>query len=182
MACAIESAMLPRQTLFTDERIGDALLPAIERLPAGSGVVFRHKRLGAAERAALAREVSAICSRRAHILSVSEDVALARNVGATYVHKPTTDPGALPFSLPVHDYSEAEQARREGAAFVYISPIFPTASHPGGKVLGIEAAHDLAARCGCPAIALGGMDHARFEKFDKEVFAGWAGIDAFLRA
>ncbi|NNC48540.1 MAG: thiamine phosphate synthase [Sphingomonas sp.] len=174
--------MLPRQTLFTDERIGDALMPTLERLPVGSGVVFRHKRLGSTARAALAQEVAAICTRRALILSVSEDVALARTVGATYVHKPTSDPGAFPFSLPVHDSSEAVHARRRGAAIAYISPIFPTSSHLGGRALGVEKAHDLARICGCPAIALGGMDRARFEAFDTGLFVGWAGIDAFLRA
>lgn len=174
--------MLPRQTLFTDERMGDALISTLERMPVGSGVVFRHKRLGVEERAILAREVAAICQRRALVLSVSEDAALARDIGATYVHKPSEDSGAMPFSLPVHNASEAEQARRRGAAFVYISPIFPTNSHPGGEVLGIEAAHDLARQCRCPAIALGGMDRARFEALDESLFVGWAGIDAFLRA
>ncbi|WP_265528197.1 thiamine phosphate synthase [Sphingomicrobium marinum] len=173
--------MLPRQTLFTDERIGDALLPAIERLPAGSGVVFRHKRLAAEERATLARKVAGICTRRALILSVSEDVALARSVGAAYIHKPTSDPDGMRFTLPVHNQDEAAQARRSGAAIVYVSPVFPSNSHPGGQALGIEAAHDLARISGCPAIALGGMDQARFEAFGRDLFVGWAGIDALLR-
>ena len=32
---------LPRLWLMTDERVGDALIPAVERLPRGAGTVFR---------------------------------------------------------------------------------------------------------------------------------------------
>ena len=173
--------MPPRQTLFTDERIGDDLMAVLERIPAGSGVVFRHKRLDPGTRAALAGDVAKLCTRRALVLSVSEDVGLAAAVGARFVHKPDGDPGNMPFTLPVHDVSEAAIARQRGAAMVYVSPVFPTNSHPGGQALGIEAAHMLARHAGCPAIALGGMNAERFEALDQAVFKGWAGIDAFLR-
>lgn len=36
---------LPRQWLFTDERMGDELWPALRRMPPGSGVVVRDPKL-----------------------------------------------------------------------------------------------------------------------------------------
>ena len=44
---------------MTDERLGDGLWAALERLPKGSGVVFRHYGLAPAERRALFEEMVA---------------------------------------------------------------------------------------------------------------------------
>ena len=52
---------------------------------------------------------------------------------------------------------------------------------PDNAPLFVEGAHDLARQCGCPAIALGGMNQARFDTLNKDLFVGWAGIDAFIR-
>src|SRR5690348_8595128 len=62
MAAAIGSAMqrrqpLPRLWLMTDERQGDALWEALERLPRGAGIVFRHYGLSAGERRRLFEQV-----------------------------------------------------------------------------------------------------------------------------
>ena len=62
MAAAIESAMqrrqpLPRLWLMTDERQGEGLWAALERLPRGAGIVFRHYGLPAAERRRLFERV-----------------------------------------------------------------------------------------------------------------------------
>ena len=46
---------LPRLWMMTDERQGDALWSALERLPRGAGVVFRHYSLPAAARRAAVR-------------------------------------------------------------------------------------------------------------------------------
>ena len=172
--------MICRQTLFTDERMGDGLFDALARLPEGSGVLFRHKSLARNERAALGERVAAVCRERHLILSVSEDVALARVLGAVMVHKPTSDPGDLRFSLPVHDGGEALAARQSGAALIYVSPVFPTASHPGAPHLGPELARQFAIMADRPAIALGGMTEQRFEALDQDIFSGWAAIDAWL--
>jgi len=181
MRRAIVGPMWPRQTLFTDERMGDQLWPALSRLPRGSGVLFRHKSLSPGERDALARAVARTCFRRGLRLAVSGDASLARRVDADMVHKPEGPTRGLPFSLPVHDEAEAWAARRQGAALVYVSPIFSTRSHPETPALGPEAALHLAQLAGAPAIALGGMDAGRFAMLNRSRFIGWAAIDAFLR-
>jgi thiamine-phosphate pyrophosphorylase len=172
--------MLPRQTLFTDERIGDdELLAMIDRLPQGSGVLLRHYGCPAAKRAALGQQIARCCRERGLILSVAADVALARQLGAAMVHKPEGDPAGLPVSLPVHDEAQALAAKEQGAALVYVSPVHPTLSHPGAPHLGPAAAARLAQLFGGPAIALGGMTEERFEALDQDIFSGWAAITAW---
>lgn len=170
---------IPRAWLMTDERLGAELLPVLERMPAGAGVVFRQDR--APDRAALAARVAEIATRRGLVLSVAGDVELARSVGARFMHRPTGDSAGLPFSLSVHTPEEAVLAANRGAAFVFISPVEATASHPATPPLGPDNARALARSAGLPAIALGGMDACLFDRIYRHDFHGWAGIDAWLR-
>src|SRR5262245_49532125 len=67
---AIGSAMTanqppwPRDWLMTDERLGDRLWDAVDRLPAGAGIVFRHYRLSAAERMVLGEALASRATAR----------------------------------------------------------------------------------------------------------------------
>jgi thiamine-phosphate pyrophosphorylase len=168
----------PRTWLMTDERLGGRLWEAIDRLPKGSGVVFRHYKLAPAERISLAAQVASNCRSRGFTLAVAADADLAHTVGADLIHNPHELPAALPFSKATHSLAEAEAAARDGAALVFISPIFATRSHPGGQSLGRESAGRIAKAVGVPAMALGGMNERRFTQL--EGFYGWAGIDAWL--
>ncbi|MBV8703931.1 MAG: thiamine phosphate synthase [Acetobacteraceae bacterium] len=49
-------------------------------------------------------------------------------------------------------------AATAGVNFVFLSPAFPTASHPGGAALGAARWSRLAARSAAPVAALGGID------------------------
>ncbi|PJC68422.1 MAG: thiamine phosphate synthase, partial [Zetaproteobacteria bacterium CG_4_8_14_3_um_filter_59_5] len=49
------------------------------------------------------------------------------------------------------------QASDAGADFALLSPVFPTASHPGAPHLGVEAFRELAGAASLPVIALGGI-------------------------
>ena len=172
----------PRCWLMTDERMGDRLWEAIDRLPIGDGaVVVRHYALPEAERADLAARIATICTRRGLMLSVGRSLDLARSLGAALVHHPKEDPGDLPFSRPVHDLAEAERARAEGAHLVFVSPIHETRSHPEARPLTRDMAKKIARAAGCPAIALGGMDARNFVRAEKDGFYGWAAIDAWIR-
>lgn len=170
----------PSQWLLTDERMSDRLWEAIARLPDGEGgIIFRHYNTEKDHRAALAREVAAICRRRKLTLGVAGDVDLACAVGADFVHRPDAST-SLPISMPVHSLEQAREASRLHAALVFVSPIFPTRSHPGVAALGPAKAEILAKASGTVAIALGGMDGAKFASLSRGVFHGWAGIDAWL--
>jgi thiamine-phosphate pyrophosphorylase len=170
----------PRQWLMTDERMSDRLWEAIARLPDDDGgIVFRHYNTEKDKRAALARKVAAMCRPRGITLGVACDVDLACSVGADFVHRP----GAatiLPTSLPVHNLEQARQAARLGAALAFVSPVFPTRSHPGHAALGPANAEILARASRTVAIALGGMNAAKFASLPSGALHGWAGIDAWL--
>ena len=163
----------PRQTLITHPRLGRHFWPIVESLPAGTGLRIRLEERDRAER------LMAIARQRGLVVSIERDVALAHALGADVVHDPATATD-LPFSLPVHDESEAFDARERSPAFVYVSPIYPTRSHPGAPALGPDRARALARRAHAPAIALGGVEW-QMDWGGGWPFVGWAGIDTFRR-
>lgn len=169
----------PRLWLMTDERMEDRLWEAIDRLPPGAGVVFRHYSLSTDTRAELAARIASAVRKRQIMLAVARDVELAERLGAEMVHNPAASTN-LPFSRSVHSVEESLAAQADGAALVFVSPVCATRSHPGQKPLGPELAGKVAGVARLPAIALGGMNEQKFAVFEREGFYGWAGIDAWL--
>jgi thiamine-phosphate pyrophosphorylase len=168
---------------MTDERMGERLWEAIDRLPIKhAGIVFRHYGAPANVRAALAGRIADISRRRSLALAIAVDVDLARSLGADLVHNPVDVPAGLRFSRSVHSIEEAARAKADGAALVFVSPVYPTSSHPGRKALYRPLASRIARTAGAPAIALGGMNALKFARLEREGFYGWAGIDAWLDA
>jgi thiamine-phosphate pyrophosphorylase len=84
-------------------------------------------------------------------------------------------------SAPVHDLAEIRAAENEGADLLFLSPVFPTRSHPGEPVLGPDRFARLAHSTRLPVIALGGMDAEKGRLMRALGAHGWAGIDYFLR-
>lgn len=161
---------LPRLWLMTDERQGEAFWAALERLPRGAGVVFRHYSLGPEARRALFGRVREAARRRGLVL-----LAAGRPLpGADGTHNRKNGRGIRSFS--VHGPAELRAALRSGADLVFVSPVFPTRSHPGAPALGLARFASLARRSPVPVIALGGMDAARAKRLRGAY--GWAGIDA----
>jgi thiamine-phosphate pyrophosphorylase len=64
---------------------------------------------------------------------------------------------------------------------ILLSPIFTTRSHPEWKAIPRMQAAALARLAKRRAIALGGMNRRRFRAIQKLGFAGWAGIDGWIR-
>ncbi|MCW3797721.1 thiamine phosphate synthase [Sphingomonas sp. BN140010] len=171
----------PTAWLMTDERLADRLWDALAAVADfGGGVMFRHHVTPADERLLLARRVAELAQRRGLTLGIARDAVLAREVGADLVHNPVGDQLELPSSRSVHGEAEALHAAASGAALVFVSPIYPTRSHPGAPALGAENATRLARIAGVPAYALGGMDARKWPKLQRLGFAGWAGVDAWL--
>jgi len=170
----------PTRWLMTDERLGDRLSRAVDCLPSGSGIIFRHYSLSASERLNLGRDLAGRAAERGLVLGIAGSRELAEELGAALVHNPDL-PGALPASIAVHDEDQAFRARQMGAALAFIAPVFPTRSHADRPALGEERALKLALLAGCPAIALGGMDEDRFAALHERGFYGYAGIDCWLR-
>jgi thiamine-phosphate pyrophosphorylase len=166
-------ARYPLLWLFTDERLGDALWTVLRRLPPGSGVVFRHYSLSRSERVRLFVEVR----RRARARSLVVVSARGLLPGAQGVHGPGLGRGLR--TWPAHDRREAVAGVRAGATLLFVSPVFPTRSHPGAAALGVARAGRIGRGLRTRLIALGGMDAGRWRMVRAAGFDGWAGIDAW---
>jgi thiamine-phosphate pyrophosphorylase len=169
---------LPKIWLMTDPRLGDGLLAAVRKLPFGSGVVFRHYDLAEPQRYALFRQIARLCRLRGHQLLLA---GKGGDWAADGVHgQPRRYPPQI-LSMPVHNIAEIRHAKRIGADLVFLSPLLPTRSHPGGKALGMARFSTLA-RLAVPmrVIALGGVTQNRAHTITARTAYGWAGIDAFL--
>jgi thiamine-phosphate pyrophosphorylase len=154
---------------MTDERLGEALWPALRRLPPGSGVVFRHHATPPAERRALFVRVRRIARARRLVLLAARPPL----PGASGIHGRVR--GAT--SWPAHDRREALAGIRAGAALLFVSPVYATRSHPGAMPLGITRAARIGR--GGAMVALGGMTERRWRRLARFGFVGWAAIDAW---
>jgi thiamine-phosphate pyrophosphorylase len=76
-----------------------------------------------------------------------------------------------------HNLREIRLAERRGADLLFLSPVFPTRSHPEAKTLGRLRFSLLARQTRVPSIALGGMNEKRARGLAGAY--GWAAIDAW---
>ena len=170
---------LPRLWLMTDERQGERLWTAIEKLPRGSGIVFRHYRLEPSERRRVFEKVRRVAARRRLLLILAGPPSLALAWRADGAHG-RSKPGAarnLIQTAPAHDVGELRAAERGGAHLVFLSPVYATRSHPKAKPLGRLRFAMLARGTRLPVIALGGVTQRRARTLPGTY--GWAGIDAW---
>lgn len=176
---------MPTRWLFTDERLGgdrpgDALWQAVARLPRGSGIIFRHYGWKPGKRARLLAKLEALARRRGLVV-VCSDISRARGG----VHRPRgsrarTGRGLVTASA--HSQREMLQAFQRGADLVFLSPVFPTASHPGARVLGAVKFGLIASHAPGPVLALGGMGAGNARRMQALGAAGYGAIDDWLRA
>lgn len=168
----------PRIWLVSDARNDAVLEDALHRLPRGSGLIFRHYHLPPAERRARFKALCRIARPRGHLAFLSADARTARAWGADGAYGPAAllaRGPALPRLATAHSLREL---RGRADAFV-LSPVFPTRSHPGGRILGPLRFRLLARQAPviAPLIALGGMTARRAAALG----AAWAAIDGLSR-
>jgi thiamine-phosphate pyrophosphorylase len=167
---------LPRLLVLTDRRQSEAAgRPLVDtvRLALGAGaraVVLREKDLGFTERRALARDVWAAAREGRALMLVASDIGLAHEVGAAGVHLAADDhwpdAGSVEDLLVGRSCHAADDVATAGlcrAAYVTLSPMFPTVSKPGyGPPVGVDNLIALARAPGTPPVyALGGVTPGR---------------------
>jgi len=188
--------LLPRLILMTDPvRLPDPLA-AVAGLPRGSAVILRHYDEGAtggAGREQLARQLLAACRRQDVLLLIAGDARLAAAIGADGLHlaEYLVRRGSRRWRLwrrpawivtaAAHGPAALHRARRAGADAALLSPVFPTASHPGAASLGALRFARLASSVAMPVYALGGMSSKRARRLRTACPAGFAGIGEFSR-
>ena len=168
---------LPRLWLMTDERQGEKLWAALERLPRGAGIVFRH--YDAPGRRELFERVRRVARRRDLVLVLAGPPGLAAKWGADGSHGRHKGKRDLLRTAPVHDLYEIREAERVGAQLLFLSPVFGTRSHASAKPLGPVRFALLARQTRLPVVAVGGMN-ARRARGLVDAY-GWAAIDALTR-
>ena len=129
---------LPRLWLFTDDQRLPDPRAAVARLPRGKGgVILRHD--NDPRRPALGQDLAAICRDRRLVLVVAGDTNLAATLRAGVHlragHWPTPARRHGMITSSAHSIADLRRAARI-ADLVFLSPAFPTGSHPGGPGLG----------------------------------------------
>ena len=95
---------------------------------------------------------------------INGNETLARRVGADGVHlssaalaRYTTRPMLPLVAASCHNSIELQRASELGVDFAVLSPVLPTATHPGVKTLGWQQFHALTNEIAMPVFALAGM-------------------------
>jgi 8-oxo-dGTP diphosphatase len=148
-------------------------------------------RLPGLDRAAVepyARRAVALCGESGARLLVHRDPDLAEAAGADGVHLTAAQvrdmserpmpPGRL-VAASCHDGEELARAEALGADIAVLSPVLPTASHPGAPHLGWDRFAALVEAARIPVFALGGMTSALMETAWRHGAQGVAGIRGF---
>ena len=162
---------LPDLWLFTDDRQGDALWAAIKSLPKGrAGVVVRT--------AVDIDQIRAICRARRLLFILAGPEKLARAAKAHGSHG--CHRGAL--TAPAHGRAEVIAAGRNGARLIFLSPVFPTRTHPGARALTPVRFGLIAMRPSSTMAALGGMTAKRYRQMRKLGAVAWGAIDALTKS
>lgn len=176
---------LPRTWLMTDPRFGIQLLPSIQKLPAGSGVIFRH--YNDPNRHNLYHAIAKICRRRGLTLIIAgyDSGSKTPNSAGHYfgrpykarIRPPNKGRNAI-ILLGVHDAYEIQRAKQCGADAYLLSPVFSTNSHKRQRPLGVLQFRQLSLLCDRAVIALGGMNQMRFQSMKGA--HGYAAIDGLI--
>jgi thiamine-phosphate pyrophosphorylase len=169
---------LPAIWLISDARNDAVLEKALARLPRGSGFIYRHYHLLDAERYARFRALRRIAKAHGHVVILGDSALTAREWGADGIYGSPRSlyprRRGLIHLATAHNMAELGLAARLGADAALLSPVFPTASHPGGATLGPVQFRLLARQSKLPVIALGGMTDSRARRLD---WPRWAAID-----
>ena len=145
----------PEQWLILNEEIDPTRWRALRRLPRATGVL-------------VLRDLETGDKRRLRYL--------ARARSLTFVVETPLR------ASRVHNSRELGNALLRRLPLIFLSPIWPTRSHPDWPPLPRMRAATLARLANGRTIALGGMNPRRYAKIAPLGFIGWAGISAWSRA
>jgi len=152
---------------FSGEQCCDAVEQALQG--GVDAVLVREKHLTSARLLALASRLRQMTAAYHTRLIIHGQADIAAAVDADGVHLSSTDIPEIAavrqwladqgksISVSCHHADELELASQYGADYAMLSPVFPTACHPGAPHLGVDTFRQLAAATALPVIALGGI-------------------------
>lgn len=179
---------LPPLLFFTDPDRTPRPWETAARLPAGSGVVFRH--FGRADALETAQRLREVTLDRGVRLLIGRDAALAEAVGADGVHLPERaldQAEALISARPDWIITGAAHTRpaleTPGLDALVVSPVFPAGGASADRpALGLQTFADWVAAAPCPIYALGGIDSGNAQGLIGSGACGIAGVSAIRSA
>lgn len=132
-------------------------------------VLLREKHLDSAKLLSLASKLRILTQAHQARLIIHSHADIAQAVAADGVHvdsqsiaeiKPIKQwlAGDYLISASCHDAKELKHAETQGADFCFLSPVFPTQSHPDAPSLGAEKFLNLVEKVSIPVVALGGIE------------------------
>jgi thiamine-phosphate pyrophosphorylase len=184
VAKGLNAGPLPSLVLMTDdERLPDPCAAAA-RLPPGSLIILRAQK--AARRKSLAAALARIARQRGLFLVIASDPLLAG--AADGLHVPEARLGEAAhwrarrphwfITASAHSLSAAQRAARCGVDAVFLSPVFPTKSHPERLALTPIRLRLMVRQARVPVYALGGIDAANVARLAGAKLTGIAAIGA----
>jgi thiamine-phosphate pyrophosphorylase len=183
---------VPRLHAVTNDAVlARASLATMARALARPGVALhaRGRAISAAALTSRSRLLSDVAHARNALALVNDRADIARIVGADGVHLPEAGlplsaarrilgPAAL-VGRSVHAPDDARRAADDGADFVFLGPIFATATHPDARPLGLAALRGLTA---VRVIAIGGITPERVARCREAGAYGVAAVSALWQA
>ncbi|WP_413204509.1 thiamine phosphate synthase [Rhodospirillum sp. A1_3_36] len=181
----------PHPILITDAtRLPDPL-PVMARLPRGAAVIIRHYEWSQKDRLALLKRMKDLAGRRGIRLLLATPLPGVHPWIPDGIHLPEYIGRHGPLarillwrraradrllSMACHDRTALGRARHLGLDMALISPILPTASHPGMPTLGPSRAAFIARGQKIPLAALGGLTRKTAQRLPSGTFMAIAGI------
>lgn len=157
-----------------------------------STIQLRAKGLDKGEMLRMAHAVGQACSAGKALFIINDHVDIALAAGADGVHLGQTD---LPVSearrlLPLdrligctaRSVSQAKQAQEEGADYVAVGSMFPTATKDGAVVVGPSTLREISEAVSVPVLAIGGITGANLAEVMGNGAAGVAVVSAVIAA
>jgi thiamine-phosphate pyrophosphorylase len=159
---------------FVDTAYIEGLDPgevARELIAGGVDIIqVRAKEKSHADRVDLAQKVVSAAFQYKVPVIINDDIQAAFETGADGVHLGQEDWAAIPreeraerlanmriVGLSTHSLEQALAAERDGADYLGVGPVFPTATKPGVKPVGVELVREVVARVHTPFFAIGGI-------------------------
>jgi thiamine-phosphate pyrophosphorylase len=140
-----------------------------------------------------AQEIASLCRERGAYFIVNDRLDLALAVNADGVHLGQDDlppmaaraalgPGKI-LGVSTHSLEQAIRAAEEGADYLGIGPIFPTATKPTGyAAVGCDTIREVQVRTDLPLVAIGGITVHNVGEVIRAGAAGVAVISAIAGA
>ncbi len=188
----ISALRLPPAYVITDQGAPDTSV-FLQRAEAvlGKGlrlIQFRAPEMAPAAYRSLAIQLVERCQRYEASLLLNASVDTVLSTGAQGIHLNSRQLRSIqsrPLSedywvaASCHSAAELEKARQIGVDFAVLSPVLPTASHPGATTLGWQGFRRLVEEAPFPVFALGGMtlgDTARSQEMGGQGVAAIRGL------